>query len=388
MKRFCIVAHTDYSSDARVIRHAEAASQAGYAVDVITPTSPGENRKKAINSVMVYRLRAKHYGGSVKALYILGYWNFFIGCFFWLTWKHLIRRYDVIQVCNMPDFLVFSALIPKLTGSKVILDIHDPTPETFRSKFPGSTSELFYSLILLQERLSAAFVDKVITVHEPIKRDILIQARVDEKKISVITNFPDDGIFKPCEQLNIRFPIRMIYYGTIASRFGLREVLSAIADMKHRDQIMMKIIGKGEDEFTLPKLIKALGLEKLVDFEKRVYPLRELPDIICQFHLGMASYSSSHATDYMLPVKMLELLAMGIPPVTISNKAIRYYIDECLYFSYDPNNMSSLTCLLDEIIENPSIIVSKRNSILASSKKFLWKDERQKYLDILTRLSA
>jgi glycosyltransferase involved in cell wall biosynthesis len=388
MKRFCLVAYTDYSSDARVMRHAEAASQAGYAVDVITPINGSKRRTKAIDSVMVYRLRAKHYDGSMKALYILGYLNFFICCFFWLTWKHLIRGYDVIQVCNMPDFLVFSALIAKLGGAKVILDIHDPTPETFLSKFPGSRSMLFYSFILLQERLSAAFSDKVITVHEPVKNDILIQAGVEEKKISVITNFPDDNIFKPCKQFNIRFPIRMIYYGTIAPRFGLQEALSAIAHMKYRDQIIMKIIGKGEDEFALRTCIKALGLEKLVDFENKVFPLRELPNIICQFHLGIVPYSPCYATDYMLPVKMLELLAMGIPPVSITNKAIRYYVDECLYFAYDSNDMSSLTCLLDGIIKNPSIIVSKRDSILKSEKKLLWKDERPKYLDILARLST
>ena len=29
----------------------------------------------------------------------------------------------------MPDFLVFSALIPKLLGAKVVLDLHDPMPE-------------------------------------------------------------------------------------------------------------------------------------------------------------------------------------------------------------------------------------------------------------------
>ena len=52
-----------------------------------------------------------------------------------LTGLHKRNRYDVIHIHNMPDFLVFAAWYPKLTGAKLILDIHDVVPELFANKF-------------------------------------------------------------------------------------------------------------------------------------------------------------------------------------------------------------------------------------------------------------
>lgn len=43
----------------------------------------------------------------------------------------------------MPDFLVFTAVVPKLLGTKVILDMHDPMPELYMSKFHAGENNIF-----------------------------------------------------------------------------------------------------------------------------------------------------------------------------------------------------------------------------------------------------
>ena len=48
----------------------------------------------------------------------------------------------------MPDVLVFTVLVPTLLGTYVILDIHDPMPETYDSKFLSLTP-----LEVVRERL-------------------------------------------------------------------------------------------------------------------------------------------------------------------------------------------------------------------------------------------
>ena len=35
----------------------------------------------------------------------------------------------------MPDVLVFGAIVPKLLGAKIILDLHDPMPELMQTIF-------------------------------------------------------------------------------------------------------------------------------------------------------------------------------------------------------------------------------------------------------------
>jgi hypothetical protein len=61
-----------------------------------------------------------------------------------------------------------------------------------------------------------------------------------------------------------------------------------------------------------------------------------LPEILKNFHLGIVSYDLSPATEYMLPVKMMELISMGIPVITVQNKAVSYYFNENICFYYDP----------------------------------------------------
>ena len=113
-------------------------------------------------------------------------------------------NYRLIHVNNIPDFLVFTAIIPKLFGTKIILDIHDPMPNTFLTKFRGNFNTLFYKFLLLQEQISAKFADHVVTVHEPLKRDVLIKDGIPEEKITVVSNFADESKPEPL-QLTIDF---------------------------------------------------------------------------------------------------------------------------------------------------------------------------------------
>ena len=54
---------------------------------------------------------------------------------FLLMRRHVKARYQLIHVHSVPDFLVFAAWFPKLTGAKIILDIHDLLPELYAGKY-------------------------------------------------------------------------------------------------------------------------------------------------------------------------------------------------------------------------------------------------------------
>jgi glycosyltransferase involved in cell wall biosynthesis len=387
MRSLCIVAYSDYPTDARVMRHAEAAVRNGYRVDVVTPTDGRAPAKESAGAVTIYRLRTKHYEGESRAAYVASYLDFFIRCFFWLSLRHARWRYNVVHACNMPDFLVFTALLARLMGARTILDIHDPMPDTYRAKFPSDRRGFLYRLLLWQERLSAAFADRVVTVSDPVKNDVLVPDGLDGRKISVITNFPDDEIFKPGQAVPLGYPIRMIYYGTIAPRFDLEGVLSALSAVRQKDRVNLRIIGKGASTSSLRAAIAAAGLASLVELDDASYPVRELPGIVRDYHLGIVPYRPSFATDHILPVKLMELLAMGIPSITIANSAIRHYINPRMYFAYDPGDISSLTRIVEDILDQPSVIADKRQVILEDPHRHLWKRMREEYLDLLSQLS-
>ena len=79
------------------------------------------------------------------------------------------------------------------------------------------------------------------------------------------------------------------------------------------------------------------------------------------FHLGLVPYKPGPATRYMLPVKFVEMIAMGLPAITVANVPICYYFDENMYFAYNPENRTSLTDVVSRIIDHPELLLEKRS---------------------------
>ena len=387
MKSVCIVAYTNYSTDARVIRVAESAYDAGFKVFAFALKEKTKPVKELVNNVFLYRLPIYKYYGQNIFKYTISYLSFFSLCFFHISKHHFRKKFTIIYVNNMPDFLVFSTILCRLIGAKIVLDIHDTMPDIYLAKFIDKKEGLFFNILKLQERLSALYSNWVVTVHDKIKEDILTKNGINQKKITVIANFADGRLFKPVEFYSIDAPLRLLYYGTISKRFDLENIVQCIASLKAKDGIYLKIIGKGDSQISLKKCIARLGLEKNVHYDENTYSLKEIAEIIKHYHLGLVPYRLSKATNYMLPVKMLELTAAGIPVITISNIAIKSYFESTMYFQYDPLDMHSLTKLFEELINNPELLLSKREEILKRRDDFLWQNEYIKLASLLRKLS-
>ena len=96
----------------------------------------------------------------------------------------------------------------------------------------------------------------------------------------------------------------------------------------------------------------------------------------------------SSATNYGLPLKLLEYTSLGLPSLTIRNAAIGYYFgqDDCLF--YDPADADSLRRVLESLADNPEILLRYRQRAIALREKFRWSVEKQKYISILHELCS
>ncbi len=383
-----MIAYTNYRTDPRVIRAAEAAASAGFDVDFIALRRADEPQEESINGVRLIHLNQMRYRGGGAFRYMLSYLEFFVRCLFKTCRLQFGKRYAAVHVNNMPDFFVFCALLPKLMGAKVLLDIHDPMPNTFASKFKSGENGFFFKLLLWQEKLSAAFADQVLTVHEPVKEYVLVkQHKLAADAIEVVANFPDDELFALKKPVPLDGKLRLAFHGTILERLGLRNVMLALAGMRHRDRISVRIIGEGDFSEQLKELIASLQLGAIVDFDNRMHPLAEIPALLADRNLGLVPLEISSITNYVLPLKLLEYLSLGMPSVTVRNAAIGYYFgeDDCLF--YDPNDPRSLSAILDRLAENPDLLAHYQQRALALRGKFLWSNEKQKYIATMRRLT-
>src|ERR1044071_986947 len=128
-KNAAVLVYSGYPSDPRPRRAAEALVGLGMNVDVFClRQNDQEPLRDTCNGVNIFRFPMKHWRGN-KWAYFFQYGHFLIPGFFFLTLRCLVRRYRLVHVHNMPDILVFAALVPKMLGAKVILDLHDPMPE-------------------------------------------------------------------------------------------------------------------------------------------------------------------------------------------------------------------------------------------------------------------
>ena len=119
-----------------------------------------------------------------------------IRSFLFLAKKQFVDPYDVIHVHSVPDFLVFSALVPKLRGVPLILDIHDILPEFYSTKFRARKGSLIFKLLVLAEKLSIRFSNHVI-IANPIWHERLLQRSASPEKVTTIWNYPDPKISFP-----------------------------------------------------------------------------------------------------------------------------------------------------------------------------------------------
>src|SRR5215471_13230653 len=190
-QRVAMLAHTVYVFDPRVRREAEALAQQGFEVHVVSLTEEGfatqpQPKTAMVNGVHVHRLPIKKKRGS-SLRYLFEY--FMTG---WLgslklAALHLHGKLKVVHVHNMPDILILSAVIPRLGGSKLVLDIHDPMPELYMSSHNRASNKWMVKLLRLQERVSCSLADRVISVNDSMRENLRDKAFPTTRFLSFIT---------------------------------------------------------------------------------------------------------------------------------------------------------------------------------------------------------
>jgi len=139
--RVCIVRQRDVY-EPQIRRVAEALVGAGYDVDVLLMRRRDRPRTTVVNGVQVISLPGA-LGRSNKLRYAFDYASFTVLAALTLAFRHARRRYSVVQLYTMPDFLVFAALVPKLLGSRVIAYMNEPPPELFETLYGDDVIEYF-----------------------------------------------------------------------------------------------------------------------------------------------------------------------------------------------------------------------------------------------------
>jgi glycosyltransferase involved in cell wall biosynthesis len=375
-QRHCMVVLARYPlAETRVEREAMALLRQGIEVDVICPRQHDEQKRELVNGVWVHRLPLKRRITSGYAAQLLEYLIFFSLVFFNLPRLYLKKKYDVIQVHNLPDFLVFAALIPKLMGAKVILDLHDLMPEFFSQRSRHSKDSLAVKIVRWQERMSCRFADQIITVTEQWRR-ALIERGNPPHKIMVVMNVADSNIFNKQAADRARREhtgFRLIYYGVLGETQGSDIMIEAmgLAVQKVQD-ISLTIIGAGKFLPTLQELVKKLKIEQHVIFDTKLVLPEELVKRIMTFDAGMVPYRDGVFSGDLLPTKLMEFAALGFPTIAARTRTIGAYFDDTMLEFFTPANKEELASCILNLYRNRSRRAELAQNISKFTEQYNW----------------
>ena len=159
---------------------------------------------------------------------------FFLKVMIILGFRAFRNKYDIIHVNNPPDFLVFSAIIPKLFGAKIILDMHENIPELYSIKFNRSDDNPIIRSLIWMERLATNYADIVLAAHDLLKNRLVKRDSIPEDRCISIMNYPQLDKFKPLIEKPKNKTIKIIYPGTISYHHGIDILIKAISIIKKK----------------------------------------------------------------------------------------------------------------------------------------------------------
>ena len=338
-RRACMVAYASYLNDARIKNYVDALVKAGWQVDVLAlGTGDASSPNVRVASLMSKVVSSR------AGPYLLSLLEFFVRALFKVSKGSAGDRYDVVHVHNMPNFIVFSALVAKLRGALVILDVHDTMPEAYATKFDLDLRHPLIALLRLEERISAAFADVVITTND-LHRASLVGHGVPQRKIHLIMNVGNPAIFRPRAHLRGDAPGLVLgYHGTVAQRLGLDLVVEAVRRaLPTCPGLRFVVLGDGELMPHLRRQVADAGLEDVVSLRGWV-AVEDLPRALEPVDVGVVGNrrQTELRQNWMLPVKMLEYAAMEIPTIAPRLRVIEHYFDDTSALLYEPDDVDDL----------------------------------------------
>jgi len=273
----------------------------------------------------------------------------------------------VIHVHNMPDVLVFAAIIPRLFGCQLVLDLHDTVPETYEAKF-GKISRVVLGLLRIEEKICCALVHRVICVNH-VQREAVALRGVPASKIATVITMPrytsqsSSGAVPRDEKA-----FRMVNHGTMSKRLGNDLIIEAAVKLVHEiPGFELHIIGGGDNLENLHSLCESLGLENHVHFHKRV-PWNELGEKLSTMDVGIVANRVNVATDLMLPSKLIDFVVLGIPAIVPRLRAIQYYFSEEMVSYFEPESVDSMVATTVALYRDKA----RRERQVTSARQFLY----------------
>lgn len=209
-------------------------------------------------------------------------------------------------------------VLPPLTRTRTVVTIHDCIHLRFPEYLPGRAAFAYAHAMI---RLAARKADRVLTVSDASKRDILHYTGIAPEKVVVIHNGLDARFAaapdpEAVERVRQRFQLDhpfVLYVGNIKPHKNLARLIAAFAAMRADGPDGLKLVVIGDETSKHPELRQAVHRHRL-DKHVRFFGFQPSATLVVFYRLARAFVFPSLYEGFGLPP--LEAMANETPVVT------------------------------------------------------------------------
>ena len=363
----------------------------GYDVDLIC--SAGRTADDRLSrhqpGLRVFRVPIRHQRRPLIR-YPLEYAGFFLAAVAVASLLGLRRRYAAVQVDNLPDSLVFSGVVPRLRGARLVFNMYELTPEMVAARFRHRGGALLVRMARLLEGAAIRCSSHVIVVSQPCF-DVLRRRGVAPERMSVVLNTTPWTIPAGTganraggDGVNGGRPPTLVTHSTLVERYGVHVVIQAVGLLQERwPELRLRVIGGGEQLAALIELSHRLGLTDRVSFSGGQLPWAETISEIRRATIGVVAVVPDGYGQLLLPTKLLEYAYLGVPAVCSRLPAIEAYFGSDSLAYARPGDPGDMAAQIDRLLQDRHAATEQAKRAADIAQRIAWEHVRVDYLAAL-----
>jgi glycosyltransferase involved in cell wall biosynthesis len=298
-------------------------------------------------------------------------------------WHYLPISYNALFDSNADIFHFFNYIVPPKIKGKVIVTVYDMVYKLY----PETMTKRNYKRLDKELKRSVDRADKIITISENSKNEIIKFLNVDATKIEIVypgidrinytKKYSNDEINKVKKKYKL--PSKYILYlGTLEPRKNIVRIIESYSKLKTQinEQIYLVIAGKkGWMYEEIFKKVESLGLENDVIFTGYVDEI----DKHLLYKMSEVFVFPSLYEGFGMPV--LEAMAAGVPVITSNTSALPEVVGDAGIL-INPNDVEELANAMKKVLEDKDLKQKLIKKGLTQSLKFSWEKSARKLLEI------